>query len=278
MRLFIALPRRHNHAMLGRREFVRSALAGTGGLLFAKYSPCASGTNASSDSRIEVLLGEPLGTISPEIYGHFTENLSGVIYDGVWVGENSKVPNIDGLRKSLIEHMRKIKATVIRFPGGCFADSYDWRDGIGPAEKRPRRTNFWVNGESEKAPPSHRYDPNAVGTNEFVHFCKLIGAEPYLAANVRSLPASAFQQWVEYCNSPAGSTTLADARAAAGYAEPFGVKYWGVGNESWGCGGNFTAQEYAVEFRRYTTWLPQYGQPLSLIASGPNSDDWQWTR
>jgi alpha-N-arabinofuranosidase len=133
-------------------------------------------------------------------------------------------------------------------------------------------------GESEKAPASHRYDPNAVGTNEFVHFCKLIGAEPYLAANVRSLPASAFQQWVEYCNSPAGSTTLADMRAAAGYADPFRVKYWGVGNESWGCGGEFTAQEYAVEFRRYSTWLPTYGDNLNLIASGPNTDDWSWTR
>src|SRR6202049_3204815 len=140
MRLFIALPRRHNHAMLGRREFVRSALAGTGGLLFAKYSPFASATNASSDSRIEVLLGEPLGTISPNIYGHFAENLSGVIYDGVWVGENSKVPNINGIRKELVDEMRKIKAPVIRFPGGCFADSYDWRDGIGPVDKRPRRT------------------------------------------------------------------------------------------------------------------------------------------
>jgi alpha-N-arabinofuranosidase len=225
-----------------------------------------------------VLFDEPLGTISPNIYGHFVENLSGVLYDGIWVGEKSSVANIDGLRKSLIEHMRKIKATVVRFPGGCFADSYDWRDGIGPSEKRPRRTNFWAMGESEKAPASHRYDPNTVGTNEFVHFCKLIGSEPYLAANVRSLPAAAFQQWVEYCNSPAGSTTLADARAAAGYPDPFRVKYWGVGNESWGCGGEFTPQEYAVEFRRYSTWLPSYGDNLNLIASGPNTDDWSWTR
>jgi alpha-N-arabinofuranosidase len=167
---------------------------------------------------------------------------------------------------------------VIRYPGGCFADSYDWRDGIGPAEKRPRRTNFWANDETDKTPANHRYDPNAVGTNEFVHFCKLIGAEPYLAANVRSLPASAFYQWVEYCNSPAGSTTLADVRAAAGYTDPFQVKYWGVGNESWGCGGEFTPQEYAVEFRRYSTWLPRFGEHLNLIASGPNTDDWSWTR
>jgi alpha-L-arabinofuranosidase len=265
--------------MINRRDFLHHGALGAAALVLTpKPSWTRSTTSSTADSRIEVLVDEPLGTISPDIYGHFVENLSGVLYDGIWVGEKSPVPNINGLRKSLIEHMRKIKAPVVRFPGGCFADSYDWRDGIGPAEKRPRRTNFWSGGESEKAPSSHRYDPNAVGTNEFVHFCKLIGAEPYLAANVRSLPASAFQQWVEYCNSPAGSTTLADLRAAAGYPDPFAVKYWGVGNESWGCGGEFTAQEYAVEFRRYATWLPAYGDNLNLIASGPNVDDWNWTR
>ncbi len=221
---------------------------------------------------------EPLGTISPNIYGHFVENLSGVIYDGIWVGENSRIPNVNGVRKELVEEMRKIKAPVVRYPGGCFADSYDWRDGIGPADKRPRRTNFWADGESAASPTSHKYDPNQFGSNEFVHFCKLIGSQPYLAANVRSLPAEAFYQWVEYCNSPAGSTTLAEMRAASGYSDPFGVRYWGVGNESWGCGGNFTPQEYAVEFRRYTTWVPRYGQELSFVASGPNDDSWDWTR
>src|SRR6266849_3669734 len=265
--------------MINRRDFLhQGALGATALLLSPKPGWATAADSRAGDSRIEVLFDEPLGTISPHIYGHFAENLGGVLYDGIWVGEKSRVPNIDGLRKSLIEHLRKIKAPVIRYPGGCFADSYDWRDGIGPAEKRPRRTNFWANEESEKAPASHRYDPNAVGTNEFVHFCKLAGAEPYLAANVRSLPASAFQQWVEYCNSPAGSTTLADARAAAGYPDPFRVKYWGVGNESWGCGGDFTPQEYAVEFRRYSTWLPRFEDELSLIASGPNTDDWNWTR
>ncbi|HEY7352432.1 MAG TPA: alpha-L-arabinofuranosidase C-terminal domain-containing protein, partial [Terriglobales bacterium] len=147
-----------------------------------------------------------------------------------------------------------------------------------------RRTNFWNGGESEAAPASHRYDPNRFGTNEFAEFCRLIGAQPYLAANLRSLPAEQFYRWVEYCNSPAGSTTLADERAAAGFKEPFNVHYWGVGNESWGCGGNFTAQEYAIEYRRYTAWLPTYQHQgrrngeLSLIASGPNDDNWDWTR
>ncbi|MGC1977662.1 MAG: alpha-L-arabinofuranosidase C-terminal domain-containing protein [Candidatus Sulfotelmatobacter sp.] len=232
----------------------------------------------ASDSRIEVLLDEAVGTISPNIYGHFIEHIGGVIYDGVWVGENSKVPNIGGIRRDLIEEMRKTKAPVVRYPGGCFADSYDWRDGVGPADKRPRRTNFWIEAEPSSEPANHRYESNRFGTDEFMRFCKAVGCQPYLAANVRSLPAEAFYRWVEYCNSPAGSTTLADKRAASGSVAPYNVRYWGVGNESWGCGGNFTAEEYSAEFRRYTTWLPQYGQPLSLIASGPNEDNWQWTR
>jgi alpha-L-arabinofuranosidase len=263
--------------MMQRREFIRKGFAGTGILLFSKWN-AFSADSSSVASRIEVLPDEPLGTISPNIYGHFAENLSGVVYDGIWVGENSKIPNIRGVRKELIDQMRKINPSVIRFPGGCFADSYDWKDGIGPADKRPRRTNFWAEGEKADAPSSHKYDPNHFGTNEFVQFCKSVGAEPYLAANVRSLPAEDFYRWVEYCNSPTGSTTLAEARAATGAPEPFNVRYWGIGNESWGCGGNFTPQEYAVEYRRYATWVPQFGQKLSFIASGPNDDNWNWTR
>jgi alpha-N-arabinofuranosidase len=265
-----------------RRDFLHTA-AGAAGLAWAyKYSPVVFAQSA--DARMEVLLDEPLGTISPNIYGHFTENLSGVIYDGIWVGENSKVPNVKGIRKELVDEMRKIRPAIVRFPGGCFADSYDWRDGIGPVENRPRRTNFWVGGDQPPAPATHRYDPNRFGTNEFVQFCRLLDAQPYLAANLRGLPAQEFDRWVEYCNSPAGSTTLADERAAAGFKEPFNVRYWGVGNESWGCGGNFTAQEYAVEFRRYTAWAPCYPDvqqctdALSFVASGPNDDNWDWTR
>ena len=265
--------------MIRRRDFLRSTVAGAGALLASRCLPFAKAFDAATTgARIEVLPDEPLGTISPNIYGHFTENLSGVVYDGMWVGENSKIPNIHGIRKELVDEMRKIKPSVVRFPGGCFADSYDWRDGIGPADKRPRRTNFWEGEESPSAPASHRYDPNQFGTNEFVRFCKLIGSEPYLAGNVRSLTAQDFYRWIEYCNSPAGSTTLADTRAAAGFPDPFNVRYWGVGNESWGCGGNFTPQEYAVEFRRWTTWVPRFHQELAFIASGPNVDDWNWTR
>jgi len=265
--------------MIRRRDFLRSTVAGAGGLLASRYLPLAEAfDSASIGARIEILPDEPLGMISPNIYGHFTENLSGVVYDGMWVGENSKIPNINGIRKELVDEMRKIKPSVVRFPGGCFADSYDWRDGIGPIDKRPRRTNFWEDEESPGAPVSHKYDPNQFGTNEFVRFCKLIGSEPYLAGNVRSLTAQDFYRWIEYCNSPAGTTTLADTRAAAGFPDPFNVRYWGVGNESWGCGGNFTPQEYAVEFRRWTTWVPRFHQELAFIASGPNVDDWNWTR
>ena len=263
--------------MIGRREFLRNSMIGAGALAFARSAPYMFGADSPADSRIEILLNEPLGTISPDIYGHFVEHLGGVVYDGVWVGETSKVPNVN-LRKELVDEMRKIKASVIRYPGGCFADSYDWQDGIGPADKRPRRTNFWAGVESASGAANHKYDPNRFGTNEFAQFCKLIGAQPYLAANVRSLNAKDFYRWVEYCNSPAGSTTLADQRAAAGFSEPFHVRYWGVGNESWGCGGNFTPQEYAAEFRRFITWVPSFGENLSFIASGASDDQWSWTR
>jgi alpha-L-arabinofuranosidase len=266
--------------MIRRREFIRNSALGAAALMLARPARLANAIASSApDARIEILPEEVLGTISPNIYGHFLEHIGGVIYDGVWVGEKSKIANVGGIRKDLVDEMRKIKAPVIRYPGGCFADSYDWRDGVGPAEKRPKRTNFWNADESNAAEPAHhRYESNRFGTDEFMRLCRAIGCQPYLAANVRSLPAEAFYRWVEYCNSPTGSTTLADERTASGSTTPYDVRYWGVGNESWGCGGNFTAQEYAVEFRRYTTWLPDYGQPLLLIASGPNSDEWQWTR
>ena len=263
--------------MIGRRDFIRNSTLGLTGLAFSGFSGLTAAAQASAaDSHIEVLVDEPLGTISPNIYGHFTEDLGGVIYDGLWVGENSKIPNVDGIRKAVIDHMRKIKAPVVRYPGGCFADSYDWHDGIGPRDKRPRRTNFWIN-DNPNQPANHKYDPNQFGTNEFMQFCSQVGAEPYLAANVRSLPAQDFLQWVEYCNSPAGSTSLAEMRGANGSKEPFNVKYWGVGNESWGCGGDFEPAEYAMEFRRYATWVPQFGKQLSFIASGPNDDTYTWT-
>jgi alpha-N-arabinofuranosidase len=215
-----------------------------------------------------VRLGERVGTIRPAVYGHFAEHIGGVIYDGIWVGPDSKVPNTGGVRKALIEHVRKLGPVVVRWPGGCFADKYHWRDGIGPVEKRPRRFGRW----------REETEPNTFGTHEFLRFCRLCGVEPYIAANVGTGSAEEFQQWVEYCNAPAGSTTLADDRAGNGDREPFGVRYWGVGNESWGCGGKFTPEDYCREYRKFTEWVPSYGVPLYLIAAGPNGLDANWTR
>src|SRR3954464_5998091 len=254
--------------VMQRRQFLLSSL-----------SLLAPRTSSAANARIEVMPEETIGTISPNIYGHFTEHLGGCIYDGIWVGEKSKIPNIGGIRKALIDNLKELKPPVIRWPGGCFADSYDWRDGVGPRKQRPRRTNFWADNP-EMASVTRKeemYDPNIFGSYEFAQFCKLIGAEPYFAANLRSLPAEQFYQWIEYCNSPVGSTTLADVRAVDGSREPFPVLYWGVGNEAWGCGGNFTAKEYSVEWRRFVTWAPNYGQKLRFIASGPNGNDASWT-
>jgi alpha-L-arabinofuranosidase len=265
-----------------RRQFIKSAVAGSAMVLVHRASPgMTTCLSRSTDSRIEVLINEPIGRINPEIYGHFAEHLGGVVYGGIWVGEDSKIPNVGGIRKSLVDALQRVKPSVVRWPGGCFADSYNWRDGIGPRSQRPRRTNFWRDaGEWPKDVPDGpwKYDTNQFGTNEFMRFCRLIGAQPYVAANVRSLTARDFYEWVEYCNSPSGTTTLADMREAGGDREPFKVRYWGVGNESWGCGGNFTPEEYAAEYRRFTEWVPKYGIEASFIGAGPNGGDLDWSR
>ena len=255
-----------------RRDFLRAAGTAAAGLTLAPRS------SRAADARIDVLLGEPIGPVTADHYGHFVEHLGGVVYDGVWVGEQSRVANTGGVRQALVDHMRRLPRGAIRWPGGCFADSYDWRDGVGAPNTRPRRTNFWVNDMTSLSDSPGTFDPNTFGTNEFMRFCKLAGGPPYLAANLRSLPARDFYQWVEYCNAPAGSTTLAELRARGGEREPFAVRFWGVGNESWGCGGNFSPEYYAIEYRRFTAWVPRYGVPLSLVASGPNAGDLGWTR
>jgi alpha-N-arabinofuranosidase len=260
-----------------RRDFLSSTLA-------AAALGLAPRTSRAADGLVEVLIDEPIGTIAPEIQSHFVEHLGGVVYGGIWVGENSKIPNVGGIRKELVDHMRQLQAPVVRWPGGCFADSYNWRDGIGPRDKRPTRTNFWADAPPlRKAPDGpQKYDPNAFGTAEFIRFCQACGSQPYLAANLRSLTPRDYDEWVEYCNSPAGSSTLAGVRAADGSKEPFNVTYWGIGNESWGCGGDFRPEQYAVEFRRFISWVPEYGLKLRFIASGPGMDidnaHVSWTR
>lgn len=262
--------------MTNRRAFLKTAAAA-----FAATSTIPGVRAQGADSRVEVLLNEPIGTIAPELYSHFVEHLGGVVYDGIWVGESSKIPNIGGIRKELVEALARVKPGAIRWPGGCFADQYDWRDGVGPRSKRPKRTNFWWDA-SEWAKDAKRegpqvYEPNQFGTIEFARLCRLTGGQPYFAANLRSLQAQEFYRWVEYCNSPAGTTTLAEQRGSDGEAEPLNVKYWGVGNESWGCGGEFTAEDYATEFRRYSAWVPGYGKQLALVGSGPNGGSLDWT-
>ena len=243
---------KNSNPTANRRRFLGTAATGAAWLL----SPSLVTRMAaqSPESRVDILLNEPVGTIAPEIYGHFVEHLGGVVYDGIWVGENSRVPNVGGLRKQLVDALKRVKPGMIRWPGGCFADQYDWRDGTGPRDQRPKRTNFWMDaGEWPKGARRdgpQGYDPNTFGTVEFARFCKHVGAQPYFAANVRSLPAQEFWRWVEYCNSPANATTLGAQRAADGEPEGLGVRYWGVGNESWGCGGNFDPEDYGSEFKR----------------------------
>ncbi len=212
-------------------------------------------------------LGSSIGVISPFIYGHFIEHLGAVIYDGIWVGPESKVENVNGIRRQLVEKLAEVRPPVIRWPGGCFADAYHWRDGVGPREGRPRRYGRWKDA----------VEPNLFGTHEFIDFCRLVGAEPYIVANVGTGSPREFHEWVEYCNAPRGSTSLAEEREANGSPEPFNVRFWGVGNEVWGCGGTMSPEYYAELYRRFTTWLPGFGLDLFLIACGPHSgiaNDW----
>jgi alpha-N-arabinofuranosidase len=267
---------------VNRRDFLRAASAAGTAWLASPGMPGGRLSAQPAEARIEVLLNEPVGTIAPEIYGHFVEHLGGVVYDGIWVGEQAAIPHQNGIRKQLVDALRKVKPGMIRWPGGCFADTYDWRDGTGPRDQRPKRTNFWLEAQ-EWSKNANRtgpqgYDPNQFGTVDFARLCRITGSKPYFAANLRSLPAQEFWRWVEYCNSPAGSTTLAALRAADGETNPLGVRFWGVGNESWGCGGNFDPEDYASEFDRYTAWIPSYGVGTALVASGGNEGSADWTR
>ena len=173
--------------------------------------------------KVYLMYPQKKGTIAPEIYGHFTEHIGGVIYDGIWVGKDSDIPNIKGFRKEIIDKLRAINAPVIRWPGGCFAETYDWRDGIG--KERPARINWWRNHDD-------RYESNEVGTHEFMDFCEAVGAKAYFAANLTSVQPLHIRDWMDYCMSPKGATTLALEREKNGHPEPFDIPYWGVGNEN----------------------------------------------
>jgi alpha-N-arabinofuranosidase len=220
-------------------------------------------------ARITILPNEPIATINPNLYGHFAEHLGTCINQGVWVGEDSKIPNTAGLRNDIIDAFRKINPPILRWPGGCYADDYHWHDGVGPRRDRPKTVNLWW---------GQTIEDNQFGTHEFLNFCRLIGAQPYLAGNLGSGTVREMRDWVEYCNYDKPST-LALQRSANGSPMPFGVRYWGVGNEAWGCGGNFCPDDYAKEYKRYATYLHDLGNtPLYLIACGPDGNKPDWTR
>ena len=223
--------------------------------------------------KVHIVLPEAVGTISPRLYGAFFEHLGSVVYDGIYCGEDSKAENIRGFRKTIIDALKKAEVSVLRWPGGCFAESYDWKDGIGPKEQRPVRVNWWTKFDG-------RYEPNLVGTDEFLDFTALCGAEPYIAANITSTTPLNIRDWVDYCNSPAGTTTMAKLREENGHKEPYNVKLWGVGNENFGGGGNMTPQYYAWEFRRFSELICNVTPDVEMVACGCGArrDDYPWHR
>jgi alpha-N-arabinofuranosidase len=208
-------------------------------------------------------------TINKNIYGHFAEHLGKCIYGGFFVGDTSKIPNTNGVRNDIIEALKKLKIPNLRWPGGCFADTYHWKDGIGPKENRPTIVNQWWGGVTED---------NSFGTHDFLNLCELLGTEPYLAGNMGSGTVQELADWVQYVNF-GGKSPMSDLRVKNGRKEPWKVKIWGVGNEAWGCGGNMTADYYAGEYRKYATFMSDWSNTggLMRVASGANSGDYNWT-
>lgn len=218
--------------------------------------------------RIVVNGQNPKGTISRHIYGHFAEHLGRCIYGGIWVGEDSPIPNIGGIRSDVVEALRRIRIPNLRWPGGCFADEYHWQDGIGPRENRPSMINTNWGGVTEN---------NHFGTHEFLRLCDLLDCEPYICGNVGSGTVQEMSQWVEYLNS-GNVSPMTERRKANGRDKPWGVKYFGVGNENWGCGGNMRPEYYADVYRRYACYCRNYGDnKLYRIACGSNDFNYQWT-
>lgn len=209
------------------------------------------------------------GIIDRHIYGHFAEHLGRCIYGGFWVGKGSGIPNVRGIRSDVVEALRAIGIPNLRWPGGCFADEYHWMDGIGPRETRPSMVNTHWGAVTEN---------NHFGTHEFMDLCDQLDCEPYICGNVGSGTVREMQQWVEYITSDAISP-MTDLRKANGRESPWPLKYFGVGNENWACGGHMRPEYYADEFRRYQTYVRNFGgNEIQKIACGPNRDDYEWTR
>lgn len=219
-------------------------------------------------STITVNVDQPKATISRQIYGHFAEHLGRCIYDGIWVGEDSPIPNVRGIRSDIVAALKAIKIPNLRWPGGCFADTYHWKDGIGPRQKRPSIVNVHWGGVTED---------NSFGTHEFLDLCGQLECEPYICGNVGSGTVQEMSEWVEYVNSNA-SSPMTELRKANGKDGPWQVKYWGVGNENWGCGGWMLPDFYANLYRRFACFCRDYGDnKLFRIACGPNDENYNWT-
>jgi len=212
---------------------------------------------------------KPGPVINPNIYGQFTEHLGHCIYGGIWVGEKSSIPNTRGIRNDVVAALRKLQVPVVRWPGGCFADEYHWKNGIGPRSQRPSMINTNWGGVVED---------NSFGTHEFFDFCEQIGAEPYVCGNLGSGTPQEMMEWVEYITSNADSP-MANLRRKNGREKPWKLKYFAVGNENWGCGGNMRPEYYADNYRRYAVFLKDYpGNHLYKVACGPSGDDTRWTQ
>lgn len=207
------------------------------------------------------------GKINRNIYGHFSEHLGRCIYEGIWVGEDSPIPNTEGIRNDVLDALRQLNIPVLRWPGGCFADEYHWKDGVGPRENRKQMVNTHWGGVVEN---------NHFGTHEFLRLCELLGCEPYISGNVGSGTVQEMSEWVEYMTFD-GVSPMAAWRQENGREKPWNVKYFGVGNENWGCGGNMRPEYYADLYRRYQTYVRNYGEnKIYKIACGPNVDDYRW--
>jgi alpha-N-arabinofuranosidase len=228
----------------------------------------AAQSDAGIRATVRVHADQPGATIHRNLYGQFAEHLGTGIYGGVWVGEESDIPNSRGYRTDVVEALKALQVPVVRWPGGCFADEYHWQDGIGPADQRPARVNTTWGGVEES---------NAFGTHEFLDFVELIGADPYLAGNVGTGNPTEMAQWAEYITSESQSA-LAELRRNHGRKEPWKLPYFGIGNETWGCGGNMRAEYFADVYRQFATFLdtPE-GNRAEKIASGPYGDDYHWT-
>ncbi len=238
--------------------------------LVFNVSACSAATEvneAGSINKLIIQAGQGKNTIRPEIYGHFAEHLGRCIYGGFWVGEDSNIPNIRGIRTDVVEALKKIDVPVIRWPGGCFADEYHWKDGVGPRKKRPSMVNSHWGMVTEN---------NHFGTHEFMDLCEMLGCEAYISGNVGSGTPEEMQDWVEYMTF-GGKSEMADLRRANGREKPWKVRYFAIGNENWGCGGNMTPEYYSDVYKRFATYVRNYpGNKITKVACGPGWDDYRW--